>query len=107
MIIITETAPELREKFISTQYTPVEWILNLIIKTELVALAGYLSGLESDPMHQKNCGFGSWSGHIPRLRVQSSVGAHTEGHLSMFLFLPLSLPLSLKSIKKKNPQVRI
>ena len=54
------------------------------------------------------------SGHTPRLRVQSPVGACTRGNQSMFLthinvFSPsLSLPSSLpKSNEKKCPQVRV
>ena len=48
----------------------------------------------STVLYTKGCGFDSWSGYIPRLQVQSLVGARTEGNQSMFL----SLPLSLKSI---------
>ena len=46
--------------------------------------------------------FRSWSGHTPRLWVQSLVGAHMGGNLSVFLShidIPLSLSSSL-SLKK-------
>ena len=59
----------------------------------------------------KGCRFGHWSGHVPRLWVQTLVGACTGGSPSMFLChidVPLlsSLPLSLKPIKT-YPLVRI
>ena len=57
------------------------------------------------PPMPEGCGFDSWSGHMPRLWVQSSIGACTAGNPSMFLShtgnsslsLP-PLPLSLKSM---------
>ena len=52
----------------------------------------------------KGCRLISWSGHIPRLQVQSLVRAYTRGNQSMFL--SLSLPLSQINLKK-NPQVGI
>lgn len=37
------------------------------------------SVLERCPEHQKVLGLDSWSGHIPRLLVQCTVGAYMEG----------------------------
>ena len=81
------------------------------VKIYYTALARWLSWLECRPVHQKwICGFDSWSGHTPRLRVQSLVRActgsngsifisHFDVSLSISLSLPLTplLPLSLKS----------
>ena len=42
--------------------------------------------------------FDPWSGHIPRLWVQSPVRDHKGKNWPIFLFLYVLLPLSLKSI---------
>ena len=55
----------------------------------------------------KGWGFDSWSGHMPRLKVQSPVGAHIGGNQSVFLphidvslcfSVSLSVSLSLLSV---------
>ena len=46
----------------------------------------------------KGCRFDPRSGHIPRLWVQSQVGACTDGNLLMFLPLPPHSLFSLKSM---------
>ena len=72
-------------------------------KSSALASVAQLVGASSHT--QKGHGFDSWSGHMPRLWVQSSIGACTAGNPSMFLShtgnsslsLP-PLPLSLKSM---------
>ena len=64
--------------------------------------------VEAPSRTPKGCGFAPQSGHIPRLQVQSLVGAGTGSNRSIFLsyisvslslsLFPLSLPLSLKSV---------
>ena len=56
-----------------------------------IPLAGWPSWLEHCPLHQKDWGFDSRSGHIPRLQVWSPVGMCQGGNWSMFLSLSLSL----------------
>ena len=53
---------------------------------------GQVAWLEHYPLDQK---FDSWSRHIPRLQVSSSVKAYTEGKKLMSLPLSPSLPPSL------------
>ena len=61
------------------------------------------------PRKAKNRWFDSWSGHMPRLRVQFPVGACRRDNPSMFFYhievslpalSPLPLPSKNKSIKK-------
>ena len=46
-------------------------------------LVAWLVGVSS--CVPKDCGFNLWSGHIPRLQIQSLVGVYMEGKQSMFL----------------------
>ena len=58
--------------------------------------------VEASSHTPKGCGPDSWSGHIPRLRVQSLVGVQMIGNQSVFsshINVPLSLSKKKKSIK--------
>ena len=51
-------------------------------------------------MHQKFARFDFQSGHMPRLQVQTLVGAHMAGNQLMFLsHVDVSLSLPLKSME--------
>ena len=45
-----------------------------------------------------SCGFDSWSGHMPRLRVRFPVRVHIGGNQLMFLSLSFSLSKISKHI---------
>lgn len=54
------------------------------------------------PHTPKGAWFNSWSVQIPRFQVQSPVGAHGGGNLSVFLSHISVLPPLLLSQKKKR-----
>ena len=80
-------------------------------KKRVHALAGVAQLVGASSSKPKGLGFNSQSGHLPRLRVRSPVGAHMRGKRLMFPLTPLFLcpphpalssPLSLKSISMSS-----
>ena len=76
---------------------------------QVSALAG-VARLVGAPCHtQKGCRLNSWSGHIPRFWVRSSVGEPTSGNQSMILshiYASLSFS-SPSSLSKSNEKVSL
>ena len=71
------------------------YFCNYFFKSEF-CLGQVVQLVGASPHTPKGCRFNSWSGHIPRLRVQSPVRAHTGDNQSMFLsHINVSLSLSL------------
>ena len=70
-----------------------------IKRNKVHSLPRWLRWWECCPLHQNCCRFHPQSGHIPRLQVQSSIGAWMGGNQSMSLSLTLySISISLGEV---------
>ena len=64
---------------------------NVGLKTAAIVLVRGAQVIGASFHAPKGCRFDSWSGHIPRLQVQSPVRTHIGGYTLMILFFSFSL----------------